>query len=389
MSSNHPLKKNVYNKTGLPELGLRNYWYPVLASLRLRKGRPKSVKVLGEEVVLFRNKNKIYALNDQCAHRGARLSEGSCLYPDSDTLTCPYHGWTYSGETGQCVAKLMEGPGITIPNEAKVKTYPVREHLGVIWLFVGDMEAVPLQEDLPECLDNTDEWHTISTWRTYHCNWRPLNDNLCYDLHAPFLHRNSPELIFQPIFPFASRVKTIPLKDAKGLGYRALGGITESDYPGLGHFPPPKEAFWRRLKPLGRGQELDPQSSQATKRYGIKYRHMSLLPTVTLVGRPSGDYFMCRWVTPIDSETTLFYSFNAFRRHSTIKTFFDRLSWILWQSWTHDLIFSDQDKRVVEKVRSDREQLSLSDAGVIAWRKFIVDNSRRPNDENLHQNLNT
>ena len=116
---------------------------------------------------------------------------------------------------------------------------------------------------------------------------------------------------------------------------------------------------------------------------------MSLLPTVTLVGRPSGDYFMCRWVTPIDSETTLFYSFNAFRRHSTIRTFFDRLSWTLWQSWTHDLIFSDQDKKVVEEVRSDREQLSLSDAGVVAWRKFIVDNSRRPNDKNLHQDLNT
>ena len=128
-----------------------------------------------------------------------------------------------------------------------------------------------------------------------------------------------------------------------------VGGITETDYPGLGHFPPPREAFWRRLRPLGRGRELDPQSSRATKRYGIKYRHMSLLPTVTLVGRPSGDYFMCRWVTPIDSETTLFYSFNAFRRHSTIRTFFDRLSWTLWQSWTHDLIFSDQDKKVVEE----------------------------------------
>jgi phenylpropionate dioxygenase-like ring-hydroxylating dioxygenase large terminal subunit len=283
----------------------------------------------------------------------------------------------------------MEGPDITIPNEAKVKTYPVREHLGVIWLFVGDMEAVPLQEDLPECLANTSEWHTISTWRKYHCNWRPLNDNLCYDLHAPFLHRNSPELIFQPIFPFASQVTTTPLKGAQGLGYTALGGITETDFPDLGHFPPPKEAFWRKLRPLGRGQELDPESSQATKLHGIKYRHMSLLPTVTLVGRPSGDYFMCRWVTPIDSETTLFYSFNAFRRRSTITTFCDRLSWILWHSWTHDLIFSDQDKKVVEDVRSDREQLSRSDTGVVAWRKFMVDNARCSNDKNLYQILNT
>jgi hypothetical protein len=55
MIPNHSLEKNVYNKTGLPELGLRNYWNPVLASLRLRKRRPKTDKILGEEVVLFLN----------------------------------------------------------------------------------------------------------------------------------------------------------------------------------------------------------------------------------------------------------------------------------------------------------------------------------------------
>ena len=141
----------------------------------------------------------------------------------------------------------MEGPETNIPVDARVKTYPVREHLGIIWLFIGDMAAVPLEEDLPECLSDTQEWHTIATWRTYKCNWRPLNDNLCYDLHAPFLHRNSPELVIQPIFPFASKITTTELEDGKGLGYTAHEGITEADYPNLGKFPPPSEAFWRKL----------------------------------------------------------------------------------------------------------------------------------------------
>lgn len=383
MNSTNP-KADVYEKTGLPELGFRNYWYPVIAAWRLKIRRPKAIRILGEEIVLFRNKNRVFALNNQCAHRGAKLSEGSCIYPHTDTLTCPYHGWTYSGETGKCVAKLMEGPKTNISVEARVKTYPVRQHLGIIWLFIGDMPAVPLEEDLPECLSNTQEWHTIATWRTYNCNWRPLNDNLCYDLHAPFVHRNSPELIFQPVFPFASKVTTTKLEDGKGLGYTARGGISEENYPNLGKFPPPSEAFWRKLNPIGRGKELNPQTSQATKLYGIKYRHMSRLPTVTLVGRPSGDYFMCRWVTPIDSTRTLFYSINAYRRKSKITTILDRLGWILWQSWVHDWIFSDQDKKIVEEVRSDREQLSLSDVGVISWRKFMVKNARTPNDGNQH-----
>lgn len=368
---------NVYKKTGLPETGFRNYWYPVFAAWRLRR-KPRTVRLLGIDVVLFRDGGKLYALKDQCAHRGARLSQGKCLYPGSGTLTCPYHGWTYSGDTGRCIAKLMEGSEAVIDGEAQVTAYPVSEHRGVIWLFVGDMEPVPLEEDLPECLTDTDEWHTISTWRTYRCNWRALNDNLCYDLHAPFLHRNSPELILQPVFPFASQVTTTPLPDGKGLGYTARNGVTEANYPGLGHFPPPREAFWRRLRPVGRGQEMDPKTARATEQFGIQFRHMSRLPTVTLVGRPSGDYFMVRWVTPIDAETTLFYSLNAFRRRGTLSTLWDRLAWTVWQSWTHDWVFSDQDKKVVEGVRSNAEQLSRSDAGVVAWRRFMVENARQP-----------
>ncbi len=56
----------------------------------------------------------------------------------------------------------------------------------------------------------------------------------------------------------------------------------------------------------------------------------------------------------------------------------DRIGWALWQSWAHDWLFSDQDKVVVEGVRSDAEQLSRTDVGVAAWRKFAVENARRP-----------
>ena len=376
MSTNPPAGAGVHAATGLPELGFRNYWYPVLAAWRLRR-RPKAVKLLGEDVVLFRDGGKVHALKDQCAHRGARLSKGKLLYPGSGMLSCPYHGWTYSGATGQCVAKLMEGPDAAIAPEARVKCFPVREHRGVLWVFVGDMEAVPLDDDLPACLASTEEWHTISTWRTYRCNWRALNDNLCYDLHAPYLHRNSPELLFQPIFPFASQIITTTLEDGKGIGYTARGGVTEADYPGLGRFPPPRDSVFRRLTPMGRGQEMDTEKARAVTRYGIKYRHMSRLPAVTLVGRPTGEYFMCRWVTPIDAKTTLFYSFNAFRRRGRLATMLDRIGWVLWQSWAHDWLFSDQDKVVVEGVRSDAEQLSRTDVGVAAWRKFAAENARR------------
>jgi phenylpropionate dioxygenase-like ring-hydroxylating dioxygenase large terminal subunit len=371
---------DVYARTALPVTGLRNYWYPVLAAWRLG-AKPRPIKILGEDIVLFRDAGKIFALRDRCPHRGAQLSQGSCLYRGSGTLTCPYHGWTFSGETGRCVAKLMEGPEAVIPPNAQVKSYPTEERLGVIWLFAGEMEAVPLSSDQPECLANEAEWHGVSTWRTYHCNWRVLKDNLCHDLHAPFLHRNAPELVLQPVFPHAVQLSAEPLPDNRGIGYRPRGGVSSAHYPGLGQFPPPRETWYRRLTPTGRGKEIDPASAPAVVKYGYLYRQSSLLPGITLIGRPSGDYFMCRWVVPIDEKTTLFYTFSRFRRRGAIATLLDKLQWIFWHSWAHDWLFSDQDKRILERVQTERETLSRSDVGVVAWRRFVAEHARRPPSE--------
>src|SRR5258708_552276 len=214
----------------LPGLGLRNYWYPALAGWRLRR-RPKAIRLLGEDIVLYRDGGRLFALADRCAHRGAKLSKGKCLYPGSGTISCPYHGWTYDGASGKCVAKLMEGPEARIPAGAVTKRYAVRQLAGFIWVFLGDLAAVPLEDDLPDYFTDRAGWHAISNWRSYRCNWRLLMDNLSHDQHAPFLHRTSPELIFQPIFKHATRNTTEPLDNGKGIGHVARDGISVADYP--------------------------------------------------------------------------------------------------------------------------------------------------------------
>lgn len=364
------------NDGELPDLGFRNYWYPAIAAWRLRR-RPKSITLLGERIVLFRDRGKPYALADRCSHRGAPLSMGKCLYPGSGTISCPYHGWTFNGANGTCAAKLMEGPEAGASSRAAIKAYPVREFGGFIWLFVGDMDPVPLEEDLPEYFVERDAWHCISNWRTYRCNWRLLMDNLAHDQHAPFLHRTSPELIFQPIFKHATRNFAEPLESGKGIGHIARDGVSTAEYPGLGRFPPPQEAWFRILKPTGRGKEIDPASAATTK-HGIKYRHMNVLPSLALIGRPSGDFFTCRWVAPIDRGTTILYNFNLFRRRGAIQSLLDRTKWLFWMSWAHDWLFSDQDKWIVEGIRPGAELLSRTDVGVVAWRRFALKNARRP-----------
>jgi hypothetical protein len=107
---------------------------------------------------------------------------------------------------------------------------------------------------------------------------------------------------------------------------------------------------------------------------------MTRLPSVALIGRPSGDFFTCRWVTPIDENVTVLYSFNLFRRRGWLRVLADRVLWFFWMSWAHDWLFSDQDKRVVESIKPGPELLSRTDIGVTAWRRFTIKNARRPPD---------
>ena len=53
----------------------------------------------GKLVALFRRGGKIHAVGDECPHMGAPLSEG---YMDGDTVVCPWHGWVFNLESGEC-----------------------------------------------------------------------------------------------------------------------------------------------------------------------------------------------------------------------------------------------------------------------------------------------
>src|SRR5262245_54030780 len=131
----------------MPELGFRNYWYPVMLASDLAK-RPVRRRLLGEDIAFWRDGGKVNAIADRCLHRGASLSRGHIRFPGSGTLSCPYHGWTYDGQ-GQLRACIQEGPNSVMPGKVKTKAYPVEERLNVIWVWIGDMDPVPVEDDLP------------------------------------------------------------------------------------------------------------------------------------------------------------------------------------------------------------------------------------------------
>jgi len=115
--------------------------------------------------VVFRGENgRAYALEGDCYHRGANLAQGKV---EGSCITCPYHLWTYDGESGRCVAvglnrrreiegfmKAIEISQFKLPEAAKQVKYPLVEKDGVIWVF-SDTHAYfpPPQVSWANCSD--------------------------------------------------------------------------------------------------------------------------------------------------------------------------------------------------------------------------------------------
>lgn len=103
-------------------------WFPVEWSSQL-KDKPLSITLNNTPIVLFKLKNKAYALLDRCPHRGAPLSKGSIK---AGTLTCPYHGWCFNRD-GSC--QSIPGVKDYVPKKLhQVPNYQVEEKYGLIWV---------------------------------------------------------------------------------------------------------------------------------------------------------------------------------------------------------------------------------------------------------------
>ena len=116
----------------------RNYWQPVHASEVLDANPVAAVRVLGEDLVLFRNrKGGLGLIDERCPHRQTKLCLG---VPESEGLRCCYHGWLFDGN-GRCLEMPLEPAASEFKNKVKIKSYPVQEMGGLIWAYLGPSPA--------------------------------------------------------------------------------------------------------------------------------------------------------------------------------------------------------------------------------------------------------
>ncbi len=163
----------------------RLYWIPFMLSKDLiADGQPKRVKLMGEDLVAFRDtERRVGLVANACAHRGAPMMFGR---NEDCGLRCVYHGWKYD-VTGAVVDVPAEPPKSRIKDKVRIIAYPCRERNGVIWTYMGPQtDAVP---PLPNA-----EWNLVPeenvklSIRIQECNWLQALEGEIDSAHAPILH---------------------------------------------------------------------------------------------------------------------------------------------------------------------------------------------------------
>lgn len=161
---------------------LSNDWHVIARSQDLQEGKTLTVRLLGEDLVLWRSSGEAKAWQDRCPHRGASFATGRVK---DDNLVCPYHGFVFN-DSGQCI-HVPAHPEQVPPARSKacVKTFYVVERYELLWVCLG----TPQQDVLsfPEW-DDPNYYKFFFGPSLYKCSAPRALENFIDVNHFPFVH---------------------------------------------------------------------------------------------------------------------------------------------------------------------------------------------------------
>ena len=161
---------------------MRRYWHPVGITAKLDENPVQSVRILGEDLVLYRDRSgRLGLIGRHCGHRLVDMVFG---IPEERGLRCPYHGWCYD-ETGQCIETPLESPNSKLKDRVNIGGYPVKEMGGLVWGYLGPLPApiLPPWDFLVQPNAIRQMGITIIP-----CNWLQCHENSADPFHNTYLH---------------------------------------------------------------------------------------------------------------------------------------------------------------------------------------------------------
>ncbi len=192
---------------------LRRYWQPVATSLSVTD-RPRYVRVLGEALIIFRDKKgRPGLLYPRCMHRGTTLFYGKV---SEEGIACCYHGWLFDVE-GRCLRQPCEPDGGRNREVARQPWYPVEECYGLVFAYLGPLDRKPVlpRYDILEELGRDEEIRAYvgafgatgdNSLPVAPYSWLHMNDNVMDPYHVYVLHSTFTGVQFAPQFALMPEV---------------------------------------------------------------------------------------------------------------------------------------------------------------------------------------
>lgn len=197
---------------------MRRFWQPVARSIEAT-ARPRKVRVLGEDLILFRDgAGRAGLLYPRCMHRGTTLYFG---HVEERGIRCCYHGWLFDVE-GNCLEQPCEPEGGIARANHRQPWYPVEERYGLVFAYMGPPERMPLlpKFDILEELGPDEElvasggaglgygdsrMNSRTDYVPY--NWLQVFENIMDPFHVYVLHSTFSGAQFAEGFKVMPRVK--------------------------------------------------------------------------------------------------------------------------------------------------------------------------------------
>ena len=324
---------------------LRRYWHPI--GLTADAGEvPREVKVLGETLILFRDKTGRPGLvHPHCAHRGTSLFYGKV---DERGIRCCYHGWLFDVQ-GHCLEQPCE-PNAGERSRGKVRQpwYPLEERYGLVWAYLGPPDRKPLlpRYDALEVLDEGEFLETDDNSiggggpKIIPCNWLQHYENLVDPFHVVILHAAFSGTQFVPAMAVMPDVTWDTVASGvRVTSYRQLPDgntlhrVSEAALPTLRVIPSPRVGQYSRVESIG-------------------------------------------WVLPMDDHHFRIYTVGRVKAAGDLIRVRSRLNGKLWEELTeaeHQAFPGDYEAMVSQGpiARHSEEHLTTTDRGIVMLRKLL------------------